>query len=40
MRTFYYDMWFSRQGVDHEIIGRSGDYYLLVNRNPTSVSQR
>jgi 4-amino-4-deoxy-L-arabinose transferase-like glycosyltransferase len=40
MRTFYYDTWFSRQNVDHEIIGRSGDYYLLVNRNPTSVSQR
>lgn len=40
MRTFYYDLWFSRQGVDHEIIGRSGDYYLIVNRNPTSVSKR
>ncbi|MEK7954063.1 phospholipid carrier-dependent glycosyltransferase [Luteolibacter soli] len=40
MRTFYYDKWFRLQGVDHEVIGHEGDLYLLVNRNPNSVSQR
>lgn len=36
MRTWYYDKWFSLLGVDHEIIGRTGDLYLLANRPASS----
>lgn len=36
MRSWYYDKWFRPLGLDHEVIGRSGDLYLLVNRPPSS----
>ncbi len=32
MRTWYYDKWFSQLGIAHEVVGRSGDLCLLVNR--------
>ncbi|HEY1122509.1 MAG TPA: phospholipid carrier-dependent glycosyltransferase [Haloferula sp.] len=40
MRSFYYDKWFRLQGVGHQVIGQEGDLYLVVNRNPNSVSKR
>lgn len=36
MRSWYYDKWFRHLGLPTEIIGRSGDLYLLVNKRPSS----
>ncbi|WP_265594622.1 glycosyltransferase family 39 protein [Haloferula sp. BvORR071] len=36
MRNWYYDKWFSQLGLNNEVIGKSGDLYLVVNRSPSS----
>ncbi len=36
MRTWYYEKWFKPLGLGHEVLGRSGEFCLLVNRSPSS----
>lgn len=36
MRSWYYDKWFRHLDVATEVIGRTGDLYLLVNKRPSS----